>query len=509
MRQLVGAFLVRVVIVPLAGLLVSRTALAVAHSFEWYPEEQLARLVVTSPTLFQIEAVWWGLWAVLTLALWGLADRFIYRRSGDVAVSLSVRVPWRWWRRSATTQPVKPKAGFVGIEEAVRRILLREEWIDRTRKEKDEKKQEAIREEVRQIVRQHARLGKIKIWGRVHGEIDHKPVAKSYWNNFKFETTRSVIDWSNPGTATKAQELVDLKVERAKFDVLYPPDESGGFARATVVPPKRYDRQAIEAIGAAVRALYQQVLIAEEVAISLKGLSGSLIGILSQHDGRRKVLKQWEDAREKLAAVQGDVSKIVRENGLYEDELTDAKNMFYQEQFWPAYQNLAGAIRDTKTKLSAAEWEIYLEARKPAFDNGVKLLSDWATYAKTHLSDKQAWLAMQLPEEKRQTLDKITPLNQAREELWKLRKEGVELRNEGKATRLVSQWNTKYEDWHARLIATAVLVSSDLGHSFDPLGKIEARNNESVALPNAHHQKRVSAMSEKLERLYKYLSKEP
>jgi hypothetical protein len=59
----------------------SQTALAIAHANDWYPEQQLARLVMASPTILQVEWVRWALLAVLTLLLWGVADYFFYRRS--------------------------------------------------------------------------------------------------------------------------------------------------------------------------------------------------------------------------------------------------------------------------------------------------------------------------------------------------------------------------------------------------------------------------------------------
>jgi hypothetical protein len=59
--------LLRVVVLPIAGLLCSQTALAIAQAKDWYPEQQLARLLMASPEVFQTEWVRYGLLAVLTL----------------------------------------------------------------------------------------------------------------------------------------------------------------------------------------------------------------------------------------------------------------------------------------------------------------------------------------------------------------------------------------------------------------------------------------------------------
>jgi hypothetical protein len=95
----------------------------------------------------------------------------------------------------------------------------------------------------------------------------------------------------------------------------------------------------------------------------------------------------------------------------------------------------------------------------------------------------------------------------ARKELWQLREVGVQLRNEGKTTRVVPSWSKKFEDWHARVLEQAATLSMDLRHALDPLDKIAPESNEQVAVVDAYHQKNVSVMSEILSRLFKYLSR--
>jgi hypothetical protein len=52
----------------------------VAHTLGWYPEAQLAKLLIVAPDLFRIEQVRWSLIAVLSVLVWAAADYFFYRR---------------------------------------------------------------------------------------------------------------------------------------------------------------------------------------------------------------------------------------------------------------------------------------------------------------------------------------------------------------------------------------------------------------------------------------------
>ena len=78
--DLVKTILVRVILVPCCGLLISQTALAILHSNNWYPEQALARLLMESPTLFQVEWVRLAIITIASLLLWAAADHFLYRR---------------------------------------------------------------------------------------------------------------------------------------------------------------------------------------------------------------------------------------------------------------------------------------------------------------------------------------------------------------------------------------------------------------------------------------------
>jgi hypothetical protein len=72
--------LLRIVLVPLTGLVVSRAVLAVANAYGWHPELQLARLLLASPELLQTEWIRWAIVALFALLLWGICDYAFYRR---------------------------------------------------------------------------------------------------------------------------------------------------------------------------------------------------------------------------------------------------------------------------------------------------------------------------------------------------------------------------------------------------------------------------------------------
>jgi hypothetical protein len=60
-------------------LILSHALLSVFHALNWYPEEQLAKLLLASTNIWYVEWVRWALTAILALALWLVAD-FFYRR---------------------------------------------------------------------------------------------------------------------------------------------------------------------------------------------------------------------------------------------------------------------------------------------------------------------------------------------------------------------------------------------------------------------------------------------
>src|SRR4051812_20717445 len=74
-----GGFIWRVIL-GFAALVCSHAAFIVAHAAGWFPDQQLAKLLLASPDILQIEAVRWTLTAALSLLLWAAGDYFFYRR---------------------------------------------------------------------------------------------------------------------------------------------------------------------------------------------------------------------------------------------------------------------------------------------------------------------------------------------------------------------------------------------------------------------------------------------
>ena len=62
------------------ALVCSRALLAVAHSFGWFPEQQLAKLVLNSPTIIQTEWLAWTMLTALALIIWLVLDYLVYKR---------------------------------------------------------------------------------------------------------------------------------------------------------------------------------------------------------------------------------------------------------------------------------------------------------------------------------------------------------------------------------------------------------------------------------------------
>jgi hypothetical protein len=67
------------VLLAVVVIVISHALVIVAHALNWYPEEQLARLLLASTNVLYVEWVRWTLTAFLALGLWLVAD-FIYRR---------------------------------------------------------------------------------------------------------------------------------------------------------------------------------------------------------------------------------------------------------------------------------------------------------------------------------------------------------------------------------------------------------------------------------------------
>jgi hypothetical protein len=54
----------------------------------------------------------------------------------------------------------------------------------------------------------------------------------------------------------------------------------------------------------------------------------------------------------------------------------------------------------------------------------------------------------------------------------------------------VPTWTKKFDDWHARVLEQAAILSMDLRHALDPVDKIAAESNEQIAVVDAYHEKK-------------------
>src|SRR5258706_1893058 len=108
----------------IASVIVSHAALIAAHDSGWYPDQKLARLIVASPELLQVDWFRWGLTATLAVLVWGVADYFLYRRHLRTAPKLDIG--------STDSFEDKIPAGTVATQylpSTAPTILLKDGWI--------------------------------------------------------------------------------------------------------------------------------------------------------------------------------------------------------------------------------------------------------------------------------------------------------------------------------------------------------------------------------------------
>jgi hypothetical protein len=79
MRAL-GKFVVKVLLA-ICVFTCSRAVLAVARALGWFPEQQLANLILAAPTALQTEVVMWSMVALAVVGSWLLVDYFVHRRN--------------------------------------------------------------------------------------------------------------------------------------------------------------------------------------------------------------------------------------------------------------------------------------------------------------------------------------------------------------------------------------------------------------------------------------------
>src|SRR5690242_15757326 len=79
MRAL-GKFAVKVLLA-ICVFICSRAVLAVAHALGWFPEQQLANLILAAPTALQIEVVMWSMLAFVVVGSLLLVDYLVHGRN--------------------------------------------------------------------------------------------------------------------------------------------------------------------------------------------------------------------------------------------------------------------------------------------------------------------------------------------------------------------------------------------------------------------------------------------
>jgi hypothetical protein len=106
----------------IASIVVSHAFLIAAHDSGWYPDQQLARLIVASPELLQVDWFRWGLTAILAIAIWGVADYFLYRRHIKASVGALQVKP-------SSGEKIHPSTVTQYLPPTAPAILLTDGWI--------------------------------------------------------------------------------------------------------------------------------------------------------------------------------------------------------------------------------------------------------------------------------------------------------------------------------------------------------------------------------------------
>jgi ppGpp synthetase/RelA/SpoT-type nucleotidyltranferase len=90
--------------------------------------------------------------------------------------------------------------------------------------------------------------------------------------------------------------------------------------------------------------------------------------------------------------------------------------------------------------------------------------------------------------------------------LWTLRERGVQLRNQLITPEELPQWTSEFEKWHSELLEKAEMASPDLRKWLAPLDKVRAW--DLTFWVNEEHRLKLNMISELLDRLAKYLTRD-
>jgi hypothetical protein len=99
---------IRAILLAIIGFIVSRALLEVVQALGWYPEDQLANLLLKSPDLWKVAWVRWILIAFVAVILGGLADYILYRRRLSAYATITQPSP-------TITAPCSQLQSFSGV----------------------------------------------------------------------------------------------------------------------------------------------------------------------------------------------------------------------------------------------------------------------------------------------------------------------------------------------------------------------------------------------------------
>jgi hypothetical protein len=121
------------------------------------------------------------------------------------------------------------------------------------------------------------------------------------------------------------------------------------------------------------------------------------------------------------------------------------------------------------------------------------------------------WLYHDLEQDRnklRAALDNRAVRRQAIAELWRLRREGVEHRNQGIELAALAGWLEAYEAWRAEVLSQAGIVSEGLQAWLETLDRMGSPPQLSSQSANPDHQHKRTIMSEILVRMQAFLEAE-
>jgi hypothetical protein len=195
---------------------VSRALLEVAHSLGWYPEQELAGLLLSSSHAWKVDWIRWTLIGAMTIALWAVADYWFYRRS-----SRTEKQPFEPLGPDSQRQAPEPD---IDGRAAFFRILESSQWRADQDARTDARGLVHNWREVRLSDELHKRLrsGQLTSWGEEclpgTNSTPEKPIPPETWDRVAIHFDRT----SAPRTAAHfkgrtRRELGDIAWVAVKF----------------------------------------------------------------------------------------------------------------------------------------------------------------------------------------------------------------------------------------------------------------------------------------------------